>query len=338
MNFKDLLKKYWFVGVVGILLIVFIGAYCVDAYKNREITVKNKQDSDGRYVAYTVDGVNAYADDLYETIYTANGLAMEYTAFQRAVLNDTYETTDDIKTTASSYANYVLYYYEKDEIIADLQSMGYTNGIDDLVQYYIDAQKQELMIADYYKEHLDDIVKPYIQENDPRIIRHILIKIADVEEITDEEGNVTHVAHPTDEEQAKVDAMLEALKTGDFATVATDYSDDGSASSGGYLTVVDKTNCDNYVAEFKETAMSLKSGEVSDLITTEYGYHIVWNESSELDDLMKDSSFISLLEATDSYISIRALNEISTKLGYKVVAQDLLDEINAALAEDGGAE
>ena len=50
MDAKELLKKYWFIGVIGIALLVFIGVYAADAYKNREITVNTKQ-VDGKYVA-----------------------------------------------------------------------------------------------------------------------------------------------------------------------------------------------------------------------------------------------------------------------------------------------
>ncbi len=43
MDKKELLKKYWFIGVIAIALLVFVGIYAADAYKNREIVVNNKQ-------------------------------------------------------------------------------------------------------------------------------------------------------------------------------------------------------------------------------------------------------------------------------------------------------
>ena len=62
MDKKELLKKYWFIGVIAIALLVFVGIYAADAYKNREIVVNNKQ-TDGKYVAYTLDGEPVFADD-----------------------------------------------------------------------------------------------------------------------------------------------------------------------------------------------------------------------------------------------------------------------------------
>ena len=55
MDYKELLKKYWFVGVVAIVLLVFVGVYAADAYKNRELTVTAK-DVDGKSAVYSVDG------------------------------------------------------------------------------------------------------------------------------------------------------------------------------------------------------------------------------------------------------------------------------------------
>ena len=81
MDKKELLKKYWFIGVVAIALLVFVGIYAADAYKNRDIVVNNKQ-IDGKYVAYELDGQPVYADDLYESLYEAGGLSQAVVAFE----------------------------------------------------------------------------------------------------------------------------------------------------------------------------------------------------------------------------------------------------------------
>ena len=84
MDKKELLKKYWFIGVIAIALLVFVGIYAADAYKNREIVVNNKQ-TDGKYVAYTLDGEPVFADDLYSSLYDAGGLSQAVIAYERAV-------------------------------------------------------------------------------------------------------------------------------------------------------------------------------------------------------------------------------------------------------------
>ena len=334
MNFKELLKKYWFVGVVALVLVVFIGAYGVDAYKNREVTVSSKT-VDGKSVAYSVNDEFGYADDLYETLYSTNGLMMSFNAYQRAVLGKAYETTDEMSNIASQYAQYAIYQYGESAIQNDLYAMGYVNGVDDLAQYYIDAQKQEKLIADYLKAHEAELVTPYINENNPRVIYQIVIKIADIEEIENEDGTKTHIAHPSEDEQAKVDEMLEALKTKTFEEVAVQYSEDGTAQNGGYLGVLDNTNVNNYAKEFGDVAMKLNSGEQSDLVTSEFGYHIILNKSNEVEYLLNDSSFISLLQNVDNSFGIKAVVDKADEFGFEIVDQKLLDEINSVI---GGNE
>lgn len=334
MDYKELLKKYWFVGVIALALIVFIGAYGIDAYNNREITVSSKT-VDGKSVAYSVNEENGFADDLYETLYSTNGLMMSFNAYQRAILEKAYKTTDEMSNIASQYAQYVIYQYGEDAIKADLYAMGYVNGADDLIQYYIDAQKQELLVSDYLKAHEAEIITPYIKENSPRIIYQIVITIDDVEEIENEDGTKTHIAHPSEEEQTKVNEMLEALKTKTFEEVALEYSEDGTAEQGGYLGVLDNTNIANYAQEFSAKAMELNSGEQSDLVTSEFGYHIILNKSSELADLLQDSNFLSLIQSSDETLGVKAVVEQGNKFGFEIIDEKLLNEINSVL---GGNE
>ena len=122
MDYKEIFKKYWFVAVIAVLLIVFVGIYAVDAYNNRELTVTSK-DVDGKSVVYSVDGSYKYADEFYDSIYAKNGLNCEYIAFQRAVLDSAYETTDEINQVATSYAAYMYQYYDPAQLSAELQAM-----------------------------------------------------------------------------------------------------------------------------------------------------------------------------------------------------------------------
>ncbi len=58
-----------------------------------------------------------------------------------------------------------------------------------------------------------------------------------------------------------------------FSTLATLYSQDpGSAAKGGELGLAPKTN---YVAPFADAAISLKEGQVSQIVETQYGFHLI---------------------------------------------------------------
>lgn len=67
--------------------------------------------------------------------------------------------------------------------------------------------------------------------------------------------------------------ILGEIKAGkDFSEAAKEYSEDISASSGGDIGFVEKGKM---VPEFEKAVFSLKEGEISDIVVTEYGYHIV---------------------------------------------------------------
>ena len=73
--------------------------------------------------------------------------------------------------------------------------------------------------------------------------------------------------------RAKIDGLLKRAKGGeDFAALAKANSDDGSASQGGDLGFFQKGRM---VPEFDQAAFAMKPGEISDVISTQFGYHII---------------------------------------------------------------
>ncbi|HEX6829629.1 MAG TPA: peptidylprolyl isomerase, partial [Burkholderiales bacterium] len=73
--------------------------------------------------------------------------------------------------------------------------------------------------------------------------------------------------------RARIEEVLaKARKGGDFAELARKYSEDSSASLGGDLGLFPRGRM---VAPFDEAVFSLKAGQVSDVVETEYGYHVI---------------------------------------------------------------
>jgi peptidyl-prolyl cis-trans isomerase SurA len=73
--------------------------------------------------------------------------------------------------------------------------------------------------------------------------------------------------------RAKIDSAAAELKNGvEFAEVAKKYSDDGSKQNGGDLGYFERRSM---VKEFDEAAFKLNVGEVSGIIRTQFGYHII---------------------------------------------------------------
>jgi peptidyl-prolyl cis-trans isomerase SurA len=123
-------------------------------------------------------------------------------------------------------------------------------------------------VKNFYETYKDSI--PVVPET------YELYEIMRVPALTDEAKRIAR-------ERAK--AILDSLKTGaDFSELARRNSDDsGSAVNGGDLGKVKKGV---FVKEFEDAAFVLKPGEVSDIVETEFGYHII-KVNEKIGDLIK---------------------------------------------------
>jgi len=115
-------------------------------------------------------------------------------------------------------------------------------------------------------------MKKYYEDNkksfytDTVTASHILLKTQD------SEGKELS-AEKKKEAKKKAEKALAKVKSGeDFAKVAKEYSQDGSASKGGELGTFGRGQM---VSEFEEAAFNMKKGEISDIVETQYGYHII---------------------------------------------------------------
>jgi parvulin-like peptidyl-prolyl isomerase len=115
----------------------------------------------------------------------------------------------------------------------------------------------ERKIAKYYHENQKDFWDPGKAR-----VRHILILT--------EKGLS---ADKKKEKYLRVKEILDEINSGrDFAAAAKEYSEDISANEGGDVGFVEKGKM---VPEFEKAVYSLKEGEISDIVETEYGYHII---------------------------------------------------------------
>jgi len=76
------------------------------------------------------------------------------------------------------------------------------------------------------------------------------------------------------DERKRAEAILEKARAGeDFADLAKEYSEDtGTAEKGGDLGYFRR---DELLPDFTAAAFSLNKGEISDIVETVYGYHII---------------------------------------------------------------
>jgi peptidyl-prolyl cis-trans isomerase C len=73
--------------------------------------------------------------------------------------------------------------------------------------------------------------------------------------------------------RTKIDGVLKRVKAGeDFAALAKENSQDGSASQGGDLGFFGRGRM---VPEFDQAVFALKPGEISEVVSTPFGFHII---------------------------------------------------------------
>ncbi|HET7218532.1 MAG TPA: peptidylprolyl isomerase [Vicinamibacterales bacterium] len=73
--------------------------------------------------------------------------------------------------------------------------------------------------------------------------------------------------------RARIEQVLKRAKAGeDFAVLAREHSQDSSAAQGGDLNYFVKGQM---VQPFDQVAFALKPNEISDVVTTEFGYHVI---------------------------------------------------------------
>ena len=123
-----------------------------------------------------------------------------------------------------------------------------------------DTKISEDDMKKYYEDNKDDFYTDTVTAS------HILIKTQD------DEGNELSDTKKK-EAKKKAEEVLAKVKAGeDFAELAKEYSEDSSASSGGDLGTFGRGQM---VTEFEDAAFAMNAGEISDIVETEYGYHII---------------------------------------------------------------
>jgi peptidyl-prolyl cis-trans isomerase D len=87
---------------------------------------------------------------------------------------------------------------------------------------------------------------------------------------------------PKAEARKKIDAVLDRVRKGeDFAKVARQESDDSSAAEGGDLGCFQRGSM---VKPFEDAAYALAPGEISPVVESQYGFHVI-----KLDAIYKDA-------------------------------------------------
>lgn len=168
------------------------------------------------------------------------------------------------------------------------------------LQLQIKIQRAQ-SLAQAYQESLEDKLKPTPEELKDYYQKN---PVADPEKV-----------------KQQAEDVLKKVKAGeDFATLAGQYSADGSGARGGLLRWFGKGRM---MPEFETAAFALQKGQVSDLVKTSYGYHIIRLDdrqkrkpNKETDDVANDDEQ-ELLLARHILISLADANKAETEIRQK---------------------
>lgn len=108
-------------------------------------------------------------------------------------------------------------------------------------------------IEEYFASHQEEFGQP-----EKRQASHILLRTTEQD---------------SEAKREEMNKILARARLGeDFAALAKEFSDDGSASSGGDLGFFSRGQM---VKPFEDAAFSIEKGAISDIVTTQFGHHII---------------------------------------------------------------
>ncbi len=171
-------------------------------------------------------------------------------------------------------------------------------------------------LEQYYNQHLSEYRVP-----DRVKVAHILFKTT---------GETPQQEAQTRETAEKV---LNQIKGGaNFADMAKKYSQDtGSAANGGEIGWIERGQT---VKAFEDAAFSMKPGEISNLIKTPYGFHIIKVEDRQVAHL---KSFAEVKDSIQQTLEKQALEQAQQNLANQIeqALKDHPDHFDAIAQQNG---
>jgi peptidyl-prolyl cis-trans isomerase SurA len=248
-----------------------------------------------------LDGIAAIVDDdiilQSEVTQGAFQLAMQYGI-------DLNKTPDELprlrKMTLDNLVNVKVLLIQADKDTVEANDKQVDAALEQQMQYVSQQLGGDDKIEEYFGLSLAKIRRTYreqIAENmrvsavrDQKMAKIIVTRrevsqffntkkdsIGSIKEAVDISHILIQTQPGTDADKAAYDKIKEirerALKGENFADLAKEYSEDpGSAVRGGNLGFMSRGE---FVREYEEAAFNLQPGQISDIVKSQYGYHVI---------------------------------------------------------------
>lgn len=242
----------------------------VEEIKNQEAFKENGQFSKERYLAvlkYMKLSPALYEKDLERTIMVKKAMAIIKNAVNvnERDVKDLYELKNKkikVGYQAFSYKEFIKkvstteeeekkYYGENKELFKKPERADILYYIASVDEFLPTVKVNEEELKAYYDENKSEFHRPKTY-----VLRHIFKAFGKKKE----------------EAKKKIDEALKLLDKEDFSKVASRYNDDGTKSRGGFIGEV---SLEQMSPKMAASVTILKKGERSQIVETEYGYHII---------------------------------------------------------------
>ena len=199
-----------------------------------------------------------------------------------------------------------------------LDNINNTYGItEENFDYMMEAVHYREKVIDKYVAVKDNDVRKYYDDNIAKV-KHILIATVDLS------TGVPLSAEQLNESNEKVSEIKSKIAEGvDFDTLVSEYTQDQNVFyyvGKGYSLDENGVQSGGMVPEFEEASFMLKVGEISEVVESTYGYHIIKryeNDDSMFDKskntmsyVMKSEQFVDVIEKWKNQMNIVVNNEI----------------------------
>ena len=181
--------------------------------------------------------------------------------------------------------------------------------------YFDEVEPTEAEVEDFYRLHQEDYEEPKKVR-----ARHILFPI-------DQKANTAKIQEISE----KANKVLTMAREGeDFSELARKYSTDSTAARGGDLGYFSRNDM---VKPFADAAFSMEKGEISDLVRTRFGLHIIKVEDIK-EETVKPLSEVK--EAVLQSVKKERGREIAQRRAESFIdLSRALDDVRKASAQEG---